>query len=115
MHSLWFAFKSLIGPLFVAAYIAYLTYGAIAGAAGFSALQRLKVEEAALKAEVDAITNRREAMQKQADLLNPHSLDPELMEERIRAVLGYARKGDIVIPRAEIDRVLRAEPDGRNR
>ena len=116
MHSLWSAFKSFLGPLLVAAYIVYLAYGALAGAAGYSALKRLGAEEAALKAEVDAITERRVAMQKRADLLNPHSLDPELMEERIRAVLGYAREGDIVIPRAEIDRILRSarRPDAKS-
>lgn len=108
MHSLWSAFKSFVGPLLVAAYIVYLTYGAISGAAGYSALKRLRAEETALRAEVDAISARRQAMQKRADLLNPRSLDPELMEERIRAVLGYAREGDIVVPRAEIDRILRA-------
>lgn len=109
MHSLWSVFKSFIGPLLVAAYIAYLAYGAIAGAAGYSALKRLQAEQTALKTEVDAIRERREAMQKRADRLNPHSLDPELMEERIRAVLGYAREGDIVVPRAEIDQILRAD------
>lgn len=107
MHPFWSAFKSFVGPLLVAAYIVYLSYGAVAGAAGLSALKRLKVEEASLQAEVEAIKKSRQAMQKRADLLNPHSLDPELLEERIRAVLGYAREGDIVIPRAELDHILR--------
>jgi cell division protein FtsB len=109
MHYLWSAFKSFIGPLLVATYIVYLTYGAFAGAAGYSALKRLESEESVLRAEVQAIRDRREAMQKRADLLNPNSLDPEMMEERIRAVLGYAREGDIVIPREEIDRIIRLQ------
>lgn len=114
MHSLWSAFKSFVGPLLVAAYIVYLTYGALAGAAGYSALKRLQTEENVLRAEVQAIKDRRGAMQKRADLLNPHSLDPEMMEERIRAVLGYAREGDIVIPRAEIDRMIRSQEGALN-
>lgn len=104
MHVVWTVFRTLIGPLLIAAYIVYLAYGAVAGAAGLSALKRLQAEETALKAEVEAIRAHREALQRRADLLNPHSLDPEMMEERIRAVLGYARDGDIVVPREEIDK-----------
>lgn len=113
MHAVWSLFKSLIAPLLIAAYVVYLAYGAVAGAAGWSALKRLRAEEAALKAEVGAIRAHREALQRRADLLNPHSLDPEMMEERIRAVLGYARDGDVVIPRAEVDKALTAKPPSR--
>ena len=108
MHAAWSLFKTSIGPLLIAAYIIYFAWGAVAGAAGLSALKRLKAEEAALRAEVDAVRAHRESLQRRADLLNPHSLDPEMMEERIRAVLGYAREGDVVIPRAEIDKAIRA-------
>ncbi|MBY0420898.1 MAG: septum formation initiator family protein [Parvularculaceae bacterium] len=110
MYAVWSAFRSSIAPLLIAAYIAYLGYGAIAGAAGLTVLGRLQKEERELAAEVAAIKAKREALQQRADLLHPNSLDPEMMEERIRAVLGYVREGDVVIPRAEIEKALEAEP-----
>lgn len=92
----------------MAAYVAYLAYGAIAGAAGLVALKRLNAQKTDLSAEVTAIKARRLILQRHADLLNPRSLDPEMLEERIRAVLGYARDGDLVIPTSEIDRMIAA-------
>lgn len=57
--------------------------------------------------EVDLLRARREALEKRADLLNSKSLDPDLVDERIRSILGYSREGDIVITRQELDRALK--------
>jgi cell division protein FtsB len=97
-------------PAFVACWIAYLGYGAVDGAFGYRALAALKKEAAAKRTEVQVLTARREAMAHRADLLNPHSLDPDMIDERARAVLGYARDGDVVIPRAEVERLLKTAP-----
>ncbi|MBB5520145.1 septum formation initiator family protein [Amphiplicatus metriothermophilus] len=101
--------KDIAAPVLLACWVVYLAYGAVAGAAGYRALGELEAEAARERAALAALRARREALEKRADLLNPRSLDPDLVDERVRAVLGYARPGDVVVPRDELDRMLRAE------
>ncbi|MEQ1930852.1 MAG: septum formation initiator family protein [Parvularculaceae bacterium] len=98
-------------PALFACWIVYLAYGAVAGAASYRTLRDLHEEVALRKAELAGIVARHEALQKRAELLNPKSLDPDMIDERVRAVLGYARAGDIVLPRSEIDRLLARKPE----
>ncbi|NWG71343.1 MAG: septum formation initiator family protein [Parvularculaceae bacterium] len=98
--------KEVALPALFACWIAYLAYGAVAGAASYRTLRGLNAEIAAHKTELAEISARRAALQKRAELLNPKSLDPDVVDERVRAVLGYARPGDIVLPRSEIERLL---------
>ena len=101
-------FRDVAAPVLIASWIVYLAYGAIGGAASYRALGELREEAAAKRAELAGLRERRELLAKRADLLNPRSLDPDMVDERIRAVLGYAQPGDVVIPRDELDRVLKA-------
>ncbi len=98
--------RDVVAPALFACWIAWLAYTAVAGAAGIRALGDLKSDIAARRVELAKLTAQREALARRADLLSPKSLDPDMVEERIRAVLGYARDGDLVIPRSELDRLL---------
>lgn len=99
-------FSNIIAPLLLAGWVAYLGYGAFAGASGYHMLAELEAEAAALEAEVAALRDRRADLEKRASLLHPKSLDPDMIDERIRAVLGYALPGDIVVPKSEVDRMV---------
>jgi cell division protein FtsB len=70
-------------------------------------LAELRKEVAAKDAALAELTARRTALAQRADALNPHSLDPDMVDERVRAVLGYARDGDLVLPRDELERMLK--------
>ena len=95
-------------PALVMCWTAVLLYSAAVSDTGYRSLAALR-EEAAEKTEaLDALQAQRLALEKRADLLSSGSLDPDLLDERIRAVLGYSREGDIVIPRRELDRLLEA-------
>jgi cell division protein FtsB len=104
--------RDVIVPALFACWIAYLAYGAFAGAAGFRVLRDLNIELDARRAEVAELEARRAALEKRADLLNPKSLDPDMIDERIRAVLGFAREGDIVIPKSEFERLSAPRANG---
>jgi cell division protein FtsB len=99
-------FHSVVAPFLLACWIAWLAFGAIAGASGYRTLLRLKAETDVRRLEVAALAARREALERRAKALHPASLDPDMIEERARAVLGYAREGDLVLPREELERLL---------
>ncbi len=89
-------------------------YRAVAGNAGYGALAQLEAEVEAKAGEVDVLRAHREKLQKRADQLNSKSLDPDLVDETIRTVLGYSRKGDVVISRQALDDALRGGADKPN-
>ena len=105
--------RDVAAPVFFACWISYLAYGALAGAASYPALHELRREAAMSRAELKTLEARREALAKRAKLLNAHSLDPDLVDEEVRSVLGYARPGDMVLPRDEVRRVLAASKTPR--
>lgn len=104
----------VVAPSVLLCWAAAMVYSAVIGENGYRALAALNVEVEARRAEVDALRARRLALEKRADQLNPKSLDPDLIDERIRAVLGYSRPGDVVVSREDLDRALRADKTKAN-
>ena len=97
-------------PALVMCWTTVLIYSAIASDTGYRALVKLEEEMETRTAELEALQNRRMALEKRADLLNSRSLDPDLADERIRSILGYSRPGDTVMSRKELDRILDTGP-----
>jgi cell division protein FtsB len=93
-------------PALVLCLTAVMLYSAVASDTGYRSLAQLEREAAAKSAELDGLETRRKALEQKADLLNSKSLDPDLLDERIRTILGYSREGDVVVPRRELDRLL---------
>lgn len=94
-------------PAILLSWVALLVYTAVASDSGYRVLAKLENELAEKSEEIDGLRERRLALEKRADQLNPKSLDPDLIDERIRSILGYSREGDVVIPRSQLDRLLR--------
>ena len=84
-------------------------YNAILGRASFSALRARQAAHEELRAETEALAARRASLERRADMLNRRGVDLDLLEERTRAVLGYAREGERVITREQLDRLLQDE------
>lgn len=97
----------VLAPSCILFWAAILVYSAVFSDTGYRSLSTLQVEAEMIGKEVDLLRARREALEKRADLLNSKSLDPDLVDERIRSILGYSREGDIVITRQELDRALK--------
>ncbi len=96
-------------PALILCWAAVFIYNAAAGDSGFGALAALKEEVDAKAADVDAVRARRIELERRADQLSSRSLDPDLADERIRAILGYVREGDVVISQQELERALEAQ------
>lgn len=100
----------IVLPVVVVCWAAVMAYSAVASDTGYRALAALETELIEKTAEMDALRERRQALEQRADLLSSKSLDPDMVEERIRSVLGYSREGDVVISRRELDQLLEASP-----
>ena len=104
----------IVLPALIVCWAATLLYSAVASDTGYRSLAMLESEVAARTDEVDTLREHRLALEKRADLLNSGSLDPDLADERIRAILGYSREGDVVIPRREVNRLLERASEKRD-
>ncbi|GAB4535304.1 MAG: hypothetical protein Tsb0010_15260 [Parvularculaceae bacterium] len=96
-------------PAIGLAAIAYFTYYAIYGQFGYGALLQTRSEIASEREAIASLRAETEALDRRADLLASTHVDPDYLEERLRALAGYARPGDIIV-RLE-DRA--GAPDGR--
>ncbi|MEZ5921940.1 MAG: septum formation initiator family protein [Parvularculaceae bacterium] len=105
-RSINWLFDILLPGVFVCL-TAYLAYDGLIGASGYRALAALQDEVAIKQAEVDALTQKREHLERTAEQLNPRSLDADMVDEKVRSVLGYVEAGDIVIPRDQLEAIIR--------
>lgn len=99
-------FTDVAAPALLLSWAVLFIYNAAAGDSGFGALAKLEEEVEVKAAEVEALRERRMSLETHANLLNSKSLDSDLAEERIRSILGYAREGDTIISREELEKAL---------
>ena len=92
--SIW---RGLLITAGLLAFQGYLGWNAIGGNFGIESqkvmkadIVDLKVQSAALQAEIDAYRHK-------VDLFDPNKLDPDLLTERARALLSMAQIGDMVV------------------
>jgi len=86
-------------PVTCMAVLAFIGYNAFIGDRGFLAHERINAEAERLKINLAALTEERELMEKHIRLLRPDTLDPDMLDERVRAVLNFEAEGDITILR----------------
>ena len=95
-----------LGPIFAAAalpagciaLIAYFGFHAIGGPTGLMALQDYKTENRQLEIQAATIAATKASLQRQAVLLNPRHVDPDLGEELVRKNLNVIGKDEIIVP-----------------
>lgn len=79
------------------ALILYFAFFAFLGERGWFALQDLRLQEAVLEQQLETLQSRRQALEAQVQLLRPESLDPDMLDERIRFMLGYAAPDERIL------------------
>ena len=94
----------VVGPLLGSLLVAYFAYHALEGDRGLRALQSLDQEIVAATAVRDDVVSSRIEIERRVARLHPETLDPDLLEERARLVLGYVPAnavliGDGVVPK----------------
>jgi len=89
--------RDALVPLVAAIAIAYFAYHAMHGRYGFINWLALQDRVETLKDELKDVKGDRERLERRVALLRPESLDPDLLDERARAALGYAGPNEIII------------------
>lgn len=84
-------------PVICACIVGYLGFHAIQGDHGMIAYLRYGQYIATLQTDYAQTVRTREGLEHRVSLLRSQSLDPDLLEERARDVLGFAHPNDRVI------------------
>ena len=84
-------------PVMGVCLIAYFAYHTVQGERGLFALHHLNQEVARAEHNLAALSERRERLAHRVSLLRPDNLDPDMLEERARAVLHLIREDEVVI------------------
>src|SRR5690242_16507563 len=77
--------------------IGYFGVNAYSGSRGLKAKQDLDHQIAQLDGELDALKSERLVWERRVSLLATASLDPDLLDERARALLNYADPRDLML------------------
>ena len=75
----------------------YFCYHLIAGQRGYFRLISLESRIANISSEYESLKIEREAVEKKVVMMRPGSIDRDLLEERVRYVLGYTYDNEIIL------------------
>ena len=89
--------RQVIGPVLGVSLMVYIVYHAVQGNHGLIAYWQLVKQVDAANHAVALLDEEKTRLQKRVELLHPDSLDPDMLEERARVMLGYADPTDIIL------------------
>lgn len=75
----------------------YLGFNVVSGQFGIDSQRQMHVEIGELKAKSAALAAEIDAYRHRAALFAPHKLDPDIVSERARALLGVAQADDLIV------------------
>jgi cell division protein FtsB len=90
--------RHVAGSILGALLFAYFILHAVQGDRGLLAWVQLRQQVAVAEASLAASSATRSAWENRTALLGGEKIDPDMLEERARAVTGFARQDEIVIP-----------------
>jgi cell division protein FtsB len=89
--------RKILPTVLAASVVGYFGYHALHGERGFLAWRELKGDIAAAEIVEAQLAAERARLDRRTALLRADNLDPDLLEERARVLLGYGHPGDLVI------------------
>jgi len=94
--------RFLLGPVLGITLTGYFAYHLVEGDRGLKAWVRLNRDIGTATANLDAVRAQRAALDLKVSELRPDHVDPDLLDERIRATLNLVLPDDIVIMRSAV-------------
>ena len=89
--------RHIVGPVAGITLFAYFTYHVVQGDRGLIAWLKLSQQVETARIEYNRALAEREEFANRVRLLQPQSLDTDLLEERARVTLGLAHPDDVVV------------------
>lgn len=83
--------------LFAALFIGYFAVNAFTGRHGLRAQQDLDQQMASMQQELTALKAERTGLERRVALLRSDRIDPDMLDERARALIGYGDPRDLVL------------------
>ena len=97
IHELRKRARHILGPVLGACLAGYFVYHAVQGDRGLMAWLMLNQQIREATAVRDSVAAERAAWEHRVALLRPDSLDPDMLDERARAVLNLGNPDELVI------------------
>jgi len=95
--------RHIVGPVLGICAIGYFAFHAIRGDRGILALRQLSLRVEIARLEHATVKSQRMQLEHKVQLLNPNSLDPDMLDERARVMLNYGLEDEvIIIPDVEV-------------
>ena len=88
---------SFIFPLLACGAAGYFAYHLQIGDHGLAARAELEGRKDVLAGELAGLKEVRQRLERDVSLLRPESLDPDMLDERARAILNLANQDDLVM------------------
>jgi cell division protein FtsB len=88
---------ALIVPVLGACLVLYVSYYTIDGHRGLKAMTRVQADVSVAETRLDVLQTQRAVLESQVGKLRPESIDPDLLDERARAVLNFSKPTDLVL------------------
>jgi len=82
---------------FAALFIGYFGVNAFTGAHGLRAQADLEKQLASMDSELTHLKAERTVWEKRVALLRSDKIDPDMLDERARALIGYADPRDVIL------------------
>ncbi len=82
---------------FAALFVGYFGVNAFTGAHGLRAQADLDKQMASMDTELAQLKAERAVWQRRVSLLRANQIDPDMLDERARALLGYVDAGDVTL------------------
>lgn len=89
--------RFVIGPVLGVCAVGYFSFHVVQGDRGLLAWWKIKQRVEIAKQSLAVSQAQRQTMERRVRLLEPGSLDPDMLEERARLMLNYGHVDDIVI------------------
>lgn len=89
--------RDVIGPVLGFCVVGYFAYHSVEGDRGLTAYVRLTEQLREARVQLGDVQDERKALERRVRLLRPDSLDPDLLDERVRQILNYSRPDEVVI------------------
>ena len=87
----------LVAPTVCTLGVVYFGYHAVQGDRGLIAYAQLGLDVSRVEAELALIREQRKAMERKVALLHPDHIDPDMLDQQARLILGLAHPDELVV------------------